>query len=60
MLATFATDRGQREWIDEAKDYGGVYLVGRKWVAVGGPPVVTALHGRLGGSVETGAMHSGH
>ena len=37
VLATFATDRGQREWINEAEDYGGVYLVGRKWVAVGGP-----------------------
>ncbi|MGW2812093.1 hypothetical protein [Streptomyces sp. NPDC001415] len=60
VLATFATDRGQREWINEARDYGGVYLVGRKWVAVGEQPVVTALHGRLGGSVETGTMHSGH
>ncbi|MEV5280277.1 hypothetical protein [Streptomyces sp. NPDC051994] len=60
VLATFATDRGQREWINEAEDYGGVYLVGRKWVAVGEQPVVTALHGRLGGSVETGTVHSGH
>ncbi|WP_328313297.1 hypothetical protein OG432_25525 [Streptomyces sp. NBC_00442] len=60
VLATFATDRGQREWINEAKDYGGVYLVGRKWVAVGAQAVVTALHGRLGGSVETGTVHSGH
>lgn len=23
VLATFATDRGQREWINDAKDYGG-------------------------------------
>ncbi|MFE9413196.1 hypothetical protein ACFYN0_31045 [Streptomyces sp. NPDC006704] len=60
VLATFATDRGQREWINEAKDYGGVYLVGRRWVAVGDPSVVTALRGRLGGSVETGDVHSGH
>ncbi|MCT9088008.1 hypothetical protein N4G70_03935 [Streptomyces sp. ASQP_92] len=60
VLATFATDRGQREWINEAKDYGGAYLVGRKWVAVGEQSVVTALRGRLGGSVETGTMHSGH
>ncbi|GDY73578.1 hypothetical protein SAV31267_030630 [Streptomyces avermitilis] len=35
ILATFATDRGQREWLNEAKDYGGFYLVGAKWVAVG-------------------------
>ena len=60
IFATFATDRGQREWINDAKDYGGFYLVGRKWVAVGDEDVVNALRGRLGGSVETGTNHSGH
>ncbi|MET9516606.1 hypothetical protein [Streptomyces sp. NPDC002994] len=59
VLATFATDRGQREWINEAKDYGGAYLVGRKWVAVGDQKVVTALRGQLGGTVETSSHHSG-
>ncbi|MEU6576981.1 hypothetical protein [Streptomyces sp. NPDC046805] len=57
VLATFATDRGQREWINDAKDYGGYYLVGRKWVAVGDDGVVKALRGRLGGDVEIGADH---
>ncbi|MEV5338809.1 hypothetical protein AB0K93_10015 [Streptomyces sp. NPDC052676] len=57
VLATFATDRGQREWIDGAKDYGGHYLVGRKWVAVGEPKVVTALRGTLGGTLEEGQDH---
>ncbi|WUW18887.1 hypothetical protein OG707_09220 [Streptomyces sp. NBC_01465] len=57
VLATFATDRGQREWINGAKDYGGTYLVGRKWVAVGEGKVVTALRGRLGGTVEEGSQH---
>lgn len=60
VLATFATDRGQREWINDAKDYGGHYLVGRKWVAVGDDGVVDALRGTLGGEVEVGADHSGH
>ncbi|AWI28111.1 hypothetical protein AB0K47_23940 [Streptomyces tirandamycinicus] len=60
ILTTFATDRGQREWINEANDYGGSYLVGRKWVAVGDEKVVTALRGRLGGTVERGASHGGH
>lgn len=60
VLATFATDRGQREWLNEANDYGGTYLVGRKWVAVGDEKVVTALRGRLGGTVETGAGHGSH
>ncbi|MFJ9027341.1 hypothetical protein ACIRQP_02205 [Streptomyces sp. NPDC102274] len=57
VLVTFATDRGLREWINEAKDYGGSYLVGRKWVAVGDETVVTALRGRLGGTVEAGSSH---
>ncbi|MEU1125073.1 hypothetical protein ABZ371_16285 [Streptomyces sp. NPDC005899] len=57
VLATFATDRGQREWINEANDYGGSYLVGRKWVAVGDAQVVAALRGRLGGTVETASPH---
>ncbi|MEU0217262.1 hypothetical protein ABZ281_20010 [Streptomyces sp. NPDC006265] len=60
VLATFSTDRGQREWINTAKDYGGFYLVGRKWVAVGHEDVVQALRGTLGGSVEVGTNHSGH
>ncbi|MFI1220871.1 MULTISPECIES: hypothetical protein [unclassified Streptomyces] len=57
VLTTFATDRGQREWINEAKDYGGSYLVGRQWVASGDPDVVAALRGRLGGTVETASPH---
>ncbi|MFJ4683189.1 hypothetical protein ACIQNG_32715 [Streptomyces sp. NPDC091377] len=60
VLATFATDRGQREWIDGAKDYGGHYLVGRKWVAVGESEVVRALRTTLGGNLEEGTDHSVH
>ncbi|MEU6540277.1 hypothetical protein [Streptomyces sp. NPDC047000] len=60
VLATFATDRGQREWLNDAKDYGGYYLVGRKWVAVGSNGTVRTLRGTLGGDVEIGADHSGH
>ncbi|MEU9334551.1 hypothetical protein AB0D49_15520 [Streptomyces sp. NPDC048290] len=61
VLATFATDRGQREWINGAKDYGGHYLVGRKWVAVGETETMTALRGTLGGDLEEGMDHSaGH
>ena len=60
VFATFATDRGQREWINDAKDYGGFYLVGRKWVAVGEDKVVKALQGTLGGNEEIGTNHSQH
>ncbi len=57
ILATFATDEGQREWLTLAQDYGGHYLVGAKWVAVGDTKVVTALHGQLGGTLEEGLSH---
>ncbi|MFR0352170.1 hypothetical protein [Streptomyces sediminimaris] len=61
VLATFATDRGQREWINSAKDYGGFYLVGRKWtVSTGTRSVITALRPKLGGDVEIGTDHSAH
>ncbi|MFE9437893.1 hypothetical protein ACFYO2_02555 [Streptomyces sp. NPDC006602] len=60
ILATFSTDRGQREWINGAKDYGGHYLVGRKWVAVGETSTVTALRDTLGGDIEEGTDHSAH
>jgi hypothetical protein len=61
ILATFATDRGQREWINGAKDYGGHYLVGRKWVAVGEKTsTVTTLRRTLGGDIEEGTDHSAH
>lgn len=59
ILATFATDQGQRAWLDAAQDYGGHYLVGAKWVAVGETKVVTALRGQLGGTMEEGLTHHG-
>ncbi|WP_327748159.1 hypothetical protein [Streptomyces europaeiscabiei] len=57
VLATFATDRGQAEWLASAKDYGGYYLVGRKWVAVGKEKTVTGLQGTLGGEMQEGSEH---
>ncbi|MEU5978797.1 hypothetical protein [Streptomyces sp. NPDC047315] len=57
VLTTFATERGLREWLDAADDYGGAYLVGRAWVVSGGEAAVTALRGRLGGEVHQGADH---
>ncbi|RVU26257.1 hypothetical protein EOT10_11865 [Streptomyces antnestii] len=59
VLTTFATDRGRAAWLDQADDYGGTYLLGRRWVAVGADRVVTRLRGRLGGTVERSG-HAGH
>ncbi|MFH8288114.1 hypothetical protein [Streptomyces sp. NPDC018059] len=65
ILVTFANARGQAEWLDEADDYGGTYLVGGRWVAVGGRRDIAALRDRLGGTVvdaadRHGGGHHGH
>lgn len=65
VLVTFATARGQAEWLDGANDYGGTYLVGGRWVAVGGAGDISALRDRLGGTVVDAAQghgggHHGH
>ncbi|WP_055525171.1 hypothetical protein [Streptomyces graminilatus] len=57
LLLTYATDRGQREWIDGAKDYGGFYLLGRKWTVVGSQKGIAKLQTKLGGTTEVGADH---
>lgn len=60
VLTTFATDRGQREWLNQAKDYGGSYLVGRKWAVSGEAGTVERVRERLGGRIETTEPHGTH
>lgn len=60
VLLTFASDRGQREWLNEAKDYGGSYLVGRKWTVAGDARTVERVRERLGGQIETAEPHAPH
>ncbi|MFD5885647.1 hypothetical protein ACFWHQ_06605 [Streptomyces sp. NPDC060334] len=57
-MATFAADQGQRAWLDESRVYGGVYLVGERWVVTAASAEALApLRERLGGTVETGSGH---
>ncbi|WP_067487684.1 hypothetical protein [Actinomadura hibisca] len=58
-LVGFSTDQGQRAWLEEAKPWGGSYLVGTRWVAVGAPQTLQALRQDLGGEVMNGAHHGG-
>ncbi|MGK5551099.1 hypothetical protein ACSNOI_05740 [Actinomadura kijaniata] len=58
-LVGFSTDQGQKAWLEEAKPWGGSYLVGTRWVAVGTPQTLEALRGTLGGTVMNGAHHGG-
>ncbi|MFG2616326.1 hypothetical protein ACGFXC_01760 [Streptomyces sp. NPDC048507] len=60
-LTTFAAEKGLRSWLDETRTYGGVYLVGDRWVVTGpSAEALTALRERLGGTVESGTDHAGH
>ncbi|MFD3546589.1 hypothetical protein ACFWUW_13450 [Streptomyces sp. NPDC058655] len=60
-MATFAADQGLRSWLTEAQTYGGLYLVGDRWVVTAqSADALGVLRGRLGGSLESGATHSDH
>lgn len=60
-LTTFAAEEGLRSWLAETRVYGGVYLVGNRWVVTAqSPEALTSLRERLGGTVETGEEHGGH
>jgi hypothetical protein len=53
QINTFNTAEGQREWLDHATLYGGVYLVGTRWiVAADSPQSLAPLREQLGGRIE--------
>ncbi|MFF2192092.1 hypothetical protein [Streptomyces sp. NPDC058157] len=60
-MTTFAATAGLRSWLAEAEPYGGVYLVGDRWVVTApSEDALAGLRERFGGSVENGARHTGH
>jgi hypothetical protein len=56
-LVTFTTDQGQHSWLEEAKKWGGAYLVGPRWLAVGTLTNLPPLKSRLGGEIQPGDSH---
>ncbi|MFF4658070.1 hypothetical protein [Streptomyces sp. NPDC001381] len=53
VLLTFDTAQGQREWLDTAQMYGGVYLVGNRWVLSADPrTAMDRARTELGGTIE--------
>ncbi|WP_051773752.1 hypothetical protein [Streptomyces sp. NRRL S-237] len=57
-MVTFTAEKGLHSWLTEARMYGGLYLVGDRWVVTAPTEeALTALRGRLGGSLETGDTH---
>ncbi|MFF2848847.1 hypothetical protein ACFVT5_21335 [Streptomyces sp. NPDC058001] len=60
VFLSFVSDQGKRDWLDTAQMYGGVYLVGNRWVLSAEPrQYMTAARSELGGTIEeTGAFGS--
>jgi hypothetical protein len=55
-VTTFSTDKGKAAWLEEAKKWGGNYLVGTRWVIAGNDPgVLQGFSEKVGGNIETSA-----
>jgi hypothetical protein len=53
VFLSFTTEVGKRGWLDAAQMYGGVYLVGKRWVLSATPAqYMTTARAELGGTVE--------
>jgi hypothetical protein len=59
VMLTFASEAGQKSWLEEAQPYGGSYLIGKRWVVEAEPEALEPVREKLGGRVEEGAHH-GH
>jgi hypothetical protein len=60
VLTDFDTAEGQGVFLDESKPYGGVYLVGDKWLITGNTLAeISPLQDMFGGKIEQGEIHGG-
>jgi hypothetical protein len=60
VLLDFDTKKGQRDWLEYAMLYGGIYLVGDRWVLSGrSKEYMEGLRSTLGGKVEWTNEHGG-
>ncbi|MET8677460.1 hypothetical protein ABZW18_07695 [Streptomyces sp. NPDC004647] len=55
LFVSFDTDKGKRDWLEYAQMYGGVYLVGNRWVISAKPEErMKAAQKKLGGTIDKG------
>ncbi|MFD5392313.1 hypothetical protein ACFWMG_46845, partial [Streptomyces sp. NPDC127074] len=53
VFLDFVTTKGQRDWLETAQMYGGVYLVGNRWVLSSSPRKnMERLRDEFGGTIE--------
>ncbi|MFG2086073.1 MULTISPECIES: hypothetical protein [unclassified Spirillospora] len=58
VLLSFTTDKNMNAWLEEAKPWGGVYLVGARWVVVSKEKTLQTIRKDLGGKIVHGDSHS--
>jgi hypothetical protein len=60
VFLDFDTAKGQRDWLEYAVVYGGIYLVGDRWVLSGrSREYMESLRQELGGDVRGTGEHGG-
>ncbi|MEU8827918.1 hypothetical protein [Streptomyces sp. NPDC048636] len=58
-MVTFASEKGQDDWLSTSKDYGGTYLVGKRWSVTGlSTGSLKPLREKIGGAIEHGMSMS--
>ena len=57
VVLTFASDQGSAAWLTDARDYGGTYLIGSRWIIVGTQEQLAGFQGKIGGVIQAGAVH---
>ncbi|QTI89907.1 hypothetical protein [Streptomyces sp. AgN23] len=60
VFLDFVTAKGQRDWLETAQMYGGVYLVGNRWVLSSSPRKnMATLRDEFGGTIEEDTSYGG-
>ncbi|MFF6849302.1 hypothetical protein [Streptomyces antimycoticus] len=60
VFLDFVTAKGQRDWLETAQMYGGVYLVGNRWVLSSSPRKnMATLRDEFGGTIEKDTSYGG-
>ncbi|MFF7734430.1 hypothetical protein [Streptomyces sp. NPDC007984] len=52
LITTFPEERFKETWLEEARVYGGKYLVGPRWVISVKPALLESFRAKLGGTVR--------
>ncbi len=57
VVLTFPSDQAARVWYTEARNWGGTYLIGSRWIIVGTEQQLEGFRGQVGGVIQAGDNH---